>query len=83
MSTVIAETGNLVSLDIMVSAFFAVRGHVGLEALAGLCYQLKGSDSLALSQEINPSISSTDNDVKQTVDVGRALVRAALGETLL
>jgi hypothetical protein len=34
-------------------------------------------------QEINPSISSTDNDVKQTVDVGRALVRAALGETLL
>jgi hypothetical protein len=41
------------------------------------------SPSSSLPQEINPSISSTDNDVKQTVDVGRALVRAALGETLL
>ncbi|GAA5849284.1 hypothetical protein JCM8547_006502 [Rhodosporidiobolus lusitaniae] len=46
----LAETGRLVSLDIM---------------------------------EINPSISAMEGDVKQTVDVGRSLIRCALGETLL
>ncbi|GAA5974470.1 hypothetical protein JCM11641_003235 [Rhodosporidiobolus odoratus] len=46
----IAETGNLVSLDIM---------------------------------EINPSIAAMEGDVQQTVDVGRSLIRCALGETLL
>ncbi|POY75250.1 putative Arginase [Rhodotorula taiwanensis] len=46
----VAETGRLVSLDIM---------------------------------EINPSIAAMEGDVQQTVDVGRSLVRCALGETLL
>ncbi|GAA5832664.1 hypothetical protein JCM11251_001403 [Rhodosporidiobolus azoricus] len=46
----VAETGNLVSLDIM---------------------------------EINPSIAAMEGDVQQTVDIGRSLVRCALGETLL
>ncbi|GAA6027824.1 hypothetical protein JCM8097_001734 [Rhodosporidiobolus ruineniae] len=46
----IAETGRLVSLDIM---------------------------------EINPSIASMEGDVQQTVDIGRSLVRCAVGETLL
>ncbi|GAA6025685.1 hypothetical protein JCM10207_003827 [Rhodosporidiobolus poonsookiae] len=46
----IAETGRLVSLDIM---------------------------------EINPSIAAMEDDVKQTVDVGRSLIRCALGETLI
>ncbi|GJN90170.1 hypothetical protein Rhopal_003169-T1 [Rhodotorula paludigena] len=46
----LAETGRLVSLDIM---------------------------------EINPSLGAGAHDVKQTVDVGRSLVRCALGETLV
>ncbi|TNY17624.1 hypothetical protein DMC30DRAFT_429508 [Rhodotorula diobovata] len=46
----LAETGRLVSLDIM---------------------------------EINPSIAAMEGDVQQTVDVGRSLIRCALGETLL
>lgn len=36
-----------------------------------------------LAQEINPSIAAMEGDVQQTVDIGRSLVRCALGETLL
>lgn len=59
----IAETGLLVSLDIM------VRPRPPLSALT-------------VVQEINPSLGDATS-VASTVDVGRSLIRCALGETLL
>lgn len=63
----IAETGLLVSFDMMVRR--STPRHRAL--------------SLTMSvQEINPSLGAMAS-VQQTVDVGRSLVRCALGETLL
>lgn len=68
----LAETGRLVSLDIMVRP----PPTLCVEETTLMCLIVR-------SQEINPSIAAMEGDVQQTVDVGRSLIRCALGETLL